>query len=304
MILGDLLDLTMSKMYSDAREARKQVFLDTKQNYESNDTLITAVKSSIERQRVVLESDKVESANNEKRYNTPATIVISKKRSLEAAKAYKDFKVCVHNFASATNPGGGVENGSSAQEEAICRCSTLFPCISTSEIRASFHNYHRSMLKNGMMDVLYNDDCIYTPDVVVLKTDTNNPQLMPEEEWYKVDVVSCAAPNLRNNPSNTMNPGSGDKRVVIKANDLMNLHMKRMRRILDLAKTNGAEVMILGAFGCGAFQNSPDVVAEAMARLIPEYRNDFKVIEFAVYCPPSDTKNYDVFSRRLAQFIK
>lgn len=59
--------------------------------------------------------------------------------------------------------------------------------------------------------------------------------------------------------------------------------------------------MILGAFGCGAFQNSPDVVVEAMVRLIPEYRNDFAVIEYAVYCPPGDSSNYDTFNRRLGQ---
>lgn len=291
-------------MFSEAREARKQVFADTKQMFETDNTLVVAVKSSIEWQQVILESDNVEVKNIGKLYDTSATIVVSKKRSLEAAKAYSNYKVCVHNFASATNPGGGVENGSSAQEEAICRCSTLFPCISTPEIRSAFYDKHRNMLRNGVMDALYNDDCIYTPDVVIFKTDTDYPNLMEENEWYKVDIITCAAPNLRRRPSNAMNPGSGDKAVVMKPNDLMKLHMKRVGKILDIAKKNGAEVVILGAFGCGAFQNSPDIVAEAMARLIPEYRNDFKVIEFAVYCPPRDTKNYDVFSRRLGQFMK
>lgn len=294
----------MRKRYSEAREVRKQIFADTKQMYETDTTLVVSVKNSIERQQVILEIDKVDDSNDGKKYDTPATIVVSKKRSLEAAKAYSDYKVCVHNFASATNPGGGVENGASAQEEAICRCSTLFPCISTPKIRSEFHDKHREMLRGGRLDFLYNDDCIYTPDVVVLKTDTDHPELMKENEWYKVDVITCAAPNLRNQPSNVMNPDSGNRAVVIKPNDLMKLHMKRVGRILDIAKANGAEVVILGAFGCGAFQNSPDVVAEAMVRLISEYRNNFKVIEFAVYCPPGDTKNYDVFNRRLGQFTK
>ncbi|MGN0484364.1 MAG: hypothetical protein ACI4HI_12520 [Lachnospiraceae bacterium] len=61
------------------------------------------------------------------------------------------------------------------------------------------------------------------------------------------------------------------------------------------------EVVILGAFGCGAFQNDPEVVAEAAARVIKEYLYQFQTIEFAVYCPPRDTRNYEIFSRRLSK---
>ena len=59
------------------------------------------------------------------------------------------------------------------------------------------------------------------------------------------------------------------------------------------------EVVILGAFGCGAFMNSPEVVAQAMKNVMNEYRNCFKVVEFAVYCSPRDEGNYRVFERML-----
>ena len=39
---------------------------------------------------------------------------------------------------------------------------------------------------------------------------------MPENEWYKVNMITCAAPNLREKPSNMMNSGDGDERVEIK----------------------------------------------------------------------------------------
>lgn len=287
-------------MYKDAREERKEIFNDTRQLYEGNEKLIESVKHSKEHQIIIAEGDNVPS-DAHGIYDIPAKVMVSKKRSLEASRGYPQQKVCVLNFASASNPGGGVENGSNAQEEAICRCSTLFPCISDADTAKQFHNKHRTELKAGRMTALYNDDCIYTPDVVVFKTDTAHPELMPETEWYKIDVISCAAPNLRSKPSNAMNPCSGDKAVALTADGLLHLHIKRMRRILGIAKANGAEVMILGAFGCGAFQNPPEVVAEAMARVSKEYIYDFRTVEFAVYCPPKDTRNYDIFSCRLSQ---
>ena len=35
------------------------------------------------------------------------------------------------------------------------------------------------------------------------------------------------------------------------------------------------------------------------AAVVPHYRTRFKVIEFAVFCRPGDTRNYDAFKRTL-----
>ena len=77
--------------------------------------------------------------------------------------------------------------------------------------------------------------------------------------------------------------------------ELQNIHEDKLRRILDIALVNNVEVMILGAFGCGAFQNSPLVVATAMHNVIKDYLREFKAIEFAVYCGPRDQMNYNEF---------
>lgn len=293
----------MSAMYgSNAKEERKRIFEDTKELYESNEKLVAAVKASKEQQKVILESDNISVSVSQKKYDQCAKVTVSKKRSLEAAMKYANQRVCVHNFASASNPGGGVVNGSNAQEEAICRCSTLYPCISEKEVVSKFHARHKQMFRNGELNSLYNDDCIYTPDVVVFKSDTAHPELLDEKEWCKIDVISCAAPNLR--PPRQDHGNNSREAVTVKPSELLDIHMKRMRRILDIAKEQKEEVLILGAFGCGAFQNSPEVVAEAMARILKEYLYDFKAIEFAVYCSPKDTKNYDVFNRRLSAIAR
>ncbi len=98
-------------------------------------------------------------------------------------------KTCILNFASATNPGGGVTRGSSAQEECICRSSTLYPCLNTGALWNRFYGPHR---KAG--NPLYNDDCVYTPDVCVFREDTAIPELLQEEHWWNVNVLTCAAP--------------------------------------------------------------------------------------------------------------
>ena len=131
-----------------------------------------------------------------------------------------------------------------------------------------------------------------------------NPKLIPENEWYKVDVITCAAPNLKANPTNYFNPGDGNKQVVVKDNELLAIHEKRLRRILEVAVNNGAEAVVLGAFGCGAFKNKPEVVAQAAKNVIKDYLHAFKVIEYAVYCSPRDDWNYKVFERVLAPYYK
>ena len=62
----------------------------------------------------------------------------------------------------------------------------------------------------------------------------------------------------------------------------------------------GAEAVILGAFGCGAFKNDPETVARAMKAAIEERKYDFRVIELAVYCTPADERNYEVFKKVFA----
>ena len=148
---------------------------------------------------------------------------------------------------------------------------------------------------------LHKDDCIYTPGVLVFKSDTSYPKLLPEKNWYSVNVLTCAAPNLRKNPSNGMNSGDGNTAVNISRKDLQALHEKRMRRVLEIAAAKGNEVVILGAFGCGAFCNPPLTVAQAMRAVVQEYRMKFETIEFAVYCSPRDDENYRVFRSILGQ---
>ena len=267
-----------------------EVFRDTERMCRENARLKAAIAASRKGQRRIVESETVGDVDLN-RFETAAEVVVSSRRTFEAAVAYAGrMRTCAHNFASATNPGGGVVNGSSAQEEALCRCSTLYFNLNVREMWDGFYTPHRMA-----HDPLHNDDVIYTPDVVVFKSDTAYPRTLAESEWKTLDVITCAAPNLRERPSNRMNSGDGDERVKISGQDLQALHERRLRRILDVAAANGAEAIVLGAFGCGAFRNDPKVVAGAAKTVIGDYLHTFRAIEFAVYCRPGDSANYDAF---------
>lgn len=276
------------------REQRIEIFEDTMKLCKSNPNLAEAVKKSISGAKFYAADKAIELPCVEKR-NTK--ISVTDERTFQAAKRlcgeYEGKRVAVLNFASATNPGGGVTKGSSAQEEALCRCSTLYPCLKTDELWDKFYSMHRKRA-----DVRYTDTCIYTPDVVVFKSDTAAPALLDENEWYSVDVITCAAPNLRPKPSNAMNPGAG-KAIKVTDAELLELHKSRGRKILSVAAENGAKVLVLGAFGCGAFRNNPMIVARAYKEILAEFEGRFENVTFAVYCPPDDKGNFNTFSRVL-----
>ncbi len=276
----------------DRKTKNAEIFRDTERSYTSNSQLVQVVKNSTNTQQFIAADDNILVNISER--TIPAKVIVSGKRSLEAAETYakQGEKVCVLNFASATNPGGGVVNGSSAQEECICRCSTLYPCLDTKAMWDNFYKPHR---KTG--NPLYNNDCIYTPNVCVLKSDIAFPEMLPENEWWNVNIITCAAPNLREKPSNNMNPHAGNKAAKITNAELEVLLRSRIKRIFEIAIANENDVIILGAFGCGAFRNPPEVVAKVFHDVMLEYLNDFEVIEYAVYHTERELANFEAFKK-------
>jgi uncharacterized protein (TIGR02452 family) len=152
-----------------------------------------------------------------------------------------------------------------------------------------------------MNNPLYNDDCLFTPGVMVFKDDISFPELLPDEDWYQVDVITSAAPNLRRHPSNFMNPNAGDKPASLSRDELYRLLESRVRKIFSIAAIEGVEVLILGAFGCGAFRNPPQVVAKVFKDIQQEFEGVFDTIEYAVFHTERETENYRVFKDLLGR---
>ncbi|PWJ68950.1 MULTISPECIES: TIGR02452 family protein [unclassified Fibrobacter] len=210
-------------------------------------------------------------------------VTVTSHRTFEAARKlhgkYPGKRIGVQNFASATNPGGGVTDGAAAQEECLCRCSTLYPVLKRDDFFQNYYRFHRRR-----HDHIYTDACIYVPHVAVVKSDEQEPKRVPSRDWFAVDVITCAAPNLWFDAD------------ALNAEELLKVHLKRGEKILQVAIANHVDVLVLGAFGCGAFRNDPKIVAEAYRQLMQKYGKYFTAIEFAVYCSPyHGTDNYDAF---------
>ena len=279
----------------DKRERLAVIFRDTQQFYSTNPALMAAVEASRKNTKLY---DAGAAPGFPDGVNKAGAVTVTKSRTYEAAMRLSDTypgrKIAVLNFASATKPGGGVINGSSAQEESLCRCSTLYPTLDRRFLWQSYYDVNRAA-----GDVLHTDACIYSPGIVICKTDENFPERMPQEDWVTVDVISCAAPNLRNTPANLYNPENGQAVSILPA-DLQRLHEQRARAILAVAADKGVDILVLGAFGCGAFRNDPRVVAKAYANVMKDCRRYFNLIEFAIFCRDFETENYDAFAEVLA----
>lgn len=194
----------------------------------------------------------------------------------KAAESSPEDKVLVLNLANGTHKGGGVRRGAKAQEEDLCRQSTLLMALEGDEA-ASYYEYNKANYSR-----MGSDAVILIPEVEIFK-DANYQYL---KRTSVVSVITCAAPIL--------DPGMPvDKR---RYRDMM---YHRIEGILTVAAYHGYTRLILGAFGCGAFHNDAAVVSDIFLDVFRNFRLDgmgagdlFKNVIFAVLTTPGKT-NYN-----------
>ena len=234
--------------------------------------------------------------------NPCKTTVVSFQRNLTLLAAKKFVRtgrhVAVLNFANPIEPGGGVLRGAKAQEENICRSSNLYKSL-TSKNAYEYYQLNNKIFSRNQYNSMFlgTDQVIYSPDVLILKENVGYPdRFLRVEQYiettYSVDVITCAAPFFS---------GSG---YMLPNGDLQYLFEKRIRNILEVAIDNEVDVLILGAFGCGAFHNPPDVVADAFREVLltDRYRKSFEQIVFAVKGTDMVCPNVEAFEKNFSTF--
>jgi uncharacterized protein (TIGR02452 family) len=179
-------------------------------------------------------------------------------------------------FASARNPGGGFLSGARAQEEDIARASALYECLRSAP---EFYAYHR-----GEADLRYSDRVIYSPEVPVFRD--GQPLL---DRPHLLSMLTCAAPNRGAIATNQ--PHLLDS--VAAALDA------RAERVLRVAAAHGHRTLVLGAWGCGVFANSPALVASTFKTALSRVRAFDRVV-FAILDRTGAGPTYGAFAEAFA----
>ena len=180
--------------------------------------------------------------------------------SYQAGRQYEN--ALVMNFANAHNPGGGFLMGATAQEESLCRCSTLYASINSHKAGEMYryNNTHPNRVESDYM--------LISPKVAVFRDENYNLT-----ESVLMGVVTVPAPNRRG-------------AAMFASQELIEDTFRRRIRIMLLAAAKYRyKDLVLGAWGCGAFGNSAEKVAGYFKEIIvtEEYGKCFENICFAVY---------------------
>ena len=181
--------------------------------------------------------------------------------SYQAARRFED--VLVMNFANAHCPGGGFLFGANAQEEALCRTSTLYSSLTSKNAHEmyKYNNSHASRVESDYM--------LLSPYVVVFRDEKCNLINDPKT----LGVVTLPAPNRH---------GAA---LLASERLIEDTFLRRIRIMLLVAMKHGYKNLVLGAWGCGAFGNSPKKVAKYFYDVIVSegYGKCFDEICFAIY---------------------
>lgn len=250
-----------------------QEFRDTQSLVEKNAQLHKLTTEAASKTKVYSENfeSTVEVGNNETTYAVKECVSLIEARQL--LKSYK--KVAVHSFANPIEPGGGVLMGAVAREEYLCRVSNLYYFLTSSQA-SDFYDLHQQLYKESDVEekFLATDLVTYAPGVTVIKHDLyGGKEVEYTDDWITVDIISASAPYFK-------------EKLPEREHDvsIKNLYVKRIKNIFETAIDNEVEALVMGTFGCGAFNNFSSTVAKAFDEVLSEdrYKTAFKHITFAI----------------------
>ena len=244
--------------------------------YSIGDNTINLVGDNFDKV-IVISPDKAEDIANKFSVSDkkiPAKISVLDCDTFSACNGDKKFLAM--NFANAHHPGGGFLSGANAQEESLCRQSTLYKSISSTAAH-EMYNYN-----NTAHNPCDSDYMTISPNVCVFRDIKDNFLNAP----FTTSVITIPAPNRNGAAEN------------VSQENLDEIMTARLRKMLAVANHYEYKNLVLGAWGCGAFGNNPDTVAKYFYDLLFEedFRFAFENIIFAIY-DRGEKKNFHAFDK-------
>ena len=246
----------MDQGYYELSQKEEKRIAGTARNGQKPETKRIPVKEAMEtsiRRSILISPEQgaeiLEKYSNQKPCGQPKTRVenISTVEAIRILSEEGKTTIGVLNFASAKNPGGGFLNGAMAQEESLAASSTLYPTLTAHE------TYYRKNRANSSM--MYLDYGIYSPDVFFFRDGAFRLTDTP----VKASVLTLPAVNMG--------------QVILKGEneeEARHVMRRRMKLALGIFAEQGAEHLVLGAYGCGVFRNNPKEVASWWKELLEE----------------------------------
>ena len=205
----------------------------------------------------------------------------------------------VLNMASLYHPGGGVLQGSSAQEEDLCRRSNLaislyqfsLPGGRYGDLADMVHVKRRA--ERYPMDNTYGG--IYSPDITFFRAAKDEGYALLDEP-FRAAVISVASLNYNprhgHNQLENGNIPESDKPIL----------KEKIRTILRIGALKKHDSLVLGALGCGAFCTPPAQMARLFHQVLSEkeFVGRFIKIVFAIIDSAS-SNNFRPFQKEFAK---
>lgn len=197
----------------------------------------------------------------------------------------KEYGTCfaVLNMANAHVPGGGYVEGMVAQEENMYRRTDCHFSIGAEAYDETRDRYrpHMTHLLEARDNRVYLDRqqprvCLRGPE------DRNRGDLgyawLPDDSVFPFFELRASAQDLRGGVPFSRDEGR-----------------KRIAAQLDTLREGDVRYAVLGAFGCGAFENPSKEVARIYREEIEKRRGDFALIAFAIFAAGYGPSNYPIF---------
>lgn len=170
---------------------------------------------------------------------------------------YRDAKgkTMIVDPGAFTRPGGAYEDGAFGPEQILCSESNLYPILVAH--KRDFYDKNRDYRRGS----LFTDRALYVPEVLFSRGG----------DVRRADVLVIAEPIRAYALENHRSERECDKALA-----------DRIETIFRVAAANGAETLIMGAFGCGRNGYPVEQVIELIQNWIAEHPGAVPNVVFAV----------------------